>query len=250
MNISGKQSNNKTVVQTIDLGEITAEVVQKAIKNIHLSVYPPSGRVKIAAPLRMDLETIRIFAISKLGWIKRQQTKLRNQEREAPREYVSSESHYYLGKRYLLKVVEREGKPLVTIKHDKLILQVKPGTITEQRQVLLQEWYREQLKALVPTYVSKWEKIMGVEVAEFGIKKMRTKWGTCNIEAKRIWINLELAKKPLECLEYIVVHEMVHLLERSHNARFMAYMNQFLPNWKSLKEELNRLPVSHLDWGY
>lgn len=238
------------MVQTIDLGEITAEVVQKDIKNIHLSVYPPNGRVKIAAPFRMDLETIRIFAISKLGWIKRQQTKLRNQEREAPREYVSRESHYYLGKRYLLKVVERDSKPLVTIKHDKLILQVKPAINTEQRQVLVLEWYREQLKALVPNYIAKWEKIMGVEVTEFGIKKMRTKWGTCNPEAKRIWINLELAKKPLECLEYIVVHEMVHLLERSHNARFIAYMTQFLPQWRSLKEELNRLPFSHLDWGY
>lgn len=246
----GSSQINKPLVQTIDLGEITAEVIQKDIKNIHLSVYPPNGRVKIAAPLRMDLETIRIFAISKLGWIKRQQTKLRNQEREAPREYISRESHYFLGKRYLLKVVERNSKPSVVIKHDKLILQIKPATNTEQRQDLLQEWYREQLKALVPNYISKWEKIMDVEVLEFGIKKMRTKWGTCNIEAKRIWINLELGKKPLECLEYIVVHEMVHLLERSHNARFIAFMDKFLPQWRSLKEELNRLPVSHLDWGY
>lgn len=246
----GNNQSNKPTVQTIDLGEITAEVVQKDIKNIHLSVYPPNGRVKIAAPLRMDVETIRIFAISKLGWIKRQQTKLRNQEREAPREYISRESHYYLGVRYLLKVVERDSKPSVAIKHDNLILQVKPDTNAEQRQILLQEWYRAQLKALVPHYIAKWEKIMGVQVSEFGIKKMKTKWGTCNTAAKRIWINLELAKKPLECLEYIVVHEMVHLLERSHNARFIAYMNQFLPQWRNLKEELNRLPVSHLNWAY
>lgn len=246
----GNIQSSKPVVQTINLGEITAEVIQKDIKNVHLSVYPPNGRVKIAAPLRMDLETIRIFAISKLGWIKRQQTKLRNQEREAPREFISRESHYYLGKRYLLKVVEHDTKPSVMIQHDKLILQVKPATTTAQRQILLQEWYREQLKALVPNYIAKWEKVMGVEVSAFGIKKMRTKWGTCNTEAQRIWINLELAKKPLECLEYIVVHEMVHLLERSHNARFIAYMNQFLPQWRNLKEELNRLPVNHLDWGY
>ena len=241
---------SKQMMQTIDLGEITAEVVQKDIKNIHLSVYPPNGRVKIAAPFRMDLETIRIFAISKLGWIKRQQTKLRNQEREAFREFISRESHYYLGKRYLLKVIQGECRPSVAIKHDKLILQVMPATNTEQKQILLQEWYREQLKALVPRYIAKWEKVMGVEVAEFGIKKMKTRWGTCNPEAKRIWINLELAKKPLECLEYIVVHEMVHLLERTHNARFIAHMNNFLPQWRSLKEELNRLPVSHLDWKY
>ena len=246
----GSIQSNKTVVQTIDLGAITADVVQKDIKNIHLSVYPPTGRVKIAAPLRMDLDTIRIFAISKLGWIKRQQTKLRNQEREAPREYISRESHYFLGKRYLLKVIQGEGKSSVTIKHDKLILQVKPATDTGQRQIIMQEWYREQLKALVPNYIAKWEKIMDVYVSEFCIKKMKTKWGTCNIEAQRIWINLELAKKPLECLEYIVVHEMVHLLERSHNERFIAYMNRFLPQWRNLKEELNRLPVSHTDWAY
>lgn len=238
------------MVQTIDLGEITAEVVQKDIKNIHLSVYPPNGRVKIAAPLRMDLETIRIFAISKLQWIKKQQTKLRNQEREAPRAYISRESHYYLGKRYLLKVVECDSKPSVAIRHDKLILQLKPGAGPEQRQILVQAWYRERLKALVSDCIAKWEKIIGVEVAEFGIKKMRTKWGACNPAAKRIWINLELAKKPPECLEYIVVHEMVHLLERSHNARFIAYMNQFLPHWRSLKDALNSLPVSHLDWQY
>lgn len=246
----GNIQTSKPVVQTIDLGEITAEVVQKDIKNIHLSVYPPAGRVKIAAPLRMDLETIRIFAISKLNWIKKQQTKLRNQEREAPREFISRESHYFLGKRYLLKVLEGVGKQSVTIKHDKLILQVKPATSTEQRQTMMQEWYREQLKAHIPNYINKWEKIMGVEVSEFGIKKMKTKWGTCNPEARRIWINLELAKKPLECLEYIVVHEMVHLLERNHNERFIAYMNKFLPKWRHLKEELNRLPVSYTDWEY
>ena len=155
-----------------------------------------------------------------------------------------------MGVRYLLKVVERDSKQSVAIKHDNLILQVKPDTNAEHRQILLQEWYRAQLKALVPHYIAKWEKIMGVQVSEFGIKKMKTKWGTCNTAAKRIWINLELAKKPLECLEYIVVHEMVHLLERSHNARFIAYMNQFLPQWRNLKEELNRLPVSHLNWAY
>lgn len=236
------------MVQTIQLGEITAEVVQKDIKNIHLSVYPPLGKVRIAAPVRMDLETIRIFAISKLGWIKQQQTKLRNQKRESPREFLTRESHYFLGKRYLLKVVESEGKPSVSIRHDTLVLQVRPNTDTEQRQTILQEWYREQLKAIVPKYIDKWEKQMGVTVAEFGIKKMRTKWGTCNREAQRIWLNLELAKKPLEYLEYIIVHEMAHLLERHHNDRFIAYMNKFLPQWIHLKNELNRLPIGYINW--
>lgn len=235
---------------TIDLGKITADVELKDIKNIHLSVYPPTGRVRIAAPARMDLETIRMFAISKLSWIKKQQAKLQGQEREAPREFTGSESHYYLGKRYLLKVIETDDKPSVAIKHNKLVLQVKPNSDKQQKQILLQEWYRNQLKTLVPKYISKWEDKMQVKIDEFGIKKMKTKWGTCNREAKRIWINLELAKKPLECLEYIVVHEMVHLLERNHNDRFIAYMNKFLPQWRHYKEELNRLPVSHVEWKY
>jgi len=237
-------------MQQIDLGNIKVDVVQKDIKNIHLSVYPPTGRVKISAPLRMELETIRMFAISKLGWIKKQQEKFRKQQRESERELITRESHYFLGKRYLLKVIEAEAVPLVNIKHDKLILQVRAGTSTKQKQVILQEWYRQQMKELVPKYISIWEEKMKVKVQEFGIKKMKTKWGTCNREAKRIWLNLNLAKKPPECIEYIVVHEMVHLLERTHNAKFIAYMNKFLPQWKHIKEELNRLPVSHVEWGY
>lgn len=246
----GIHKSIQPVVQAIDLGNITVDVVQKNIKNLHLSVYPPKGRVTIAAPLRMDLETIRIFAISKLSWIKKQQTKLRNQKREAPREFVTRESHYYLGKRYLLKVIEVDSKPSIMIKHDKLILQVRPNASVEQKQIILLEWYRDRLKELVPKYIDKWERKMRVKVSEFGIKKMKTKWGTCNRDAKRIWINLELAKKPLHCLEYIVVHEMVHLLERNHNERFIAYMNKLMPKWRHVKEELNRLPVSHGDWEY
>ncbi len=234
----------------IDLGNITADVELKEIKNVHLSVYPPNGRVRISAPKRMDLDTIRIFAISKLGWIKRQQTKLRNQQRESPREYSTRESHYYLGRRYLLKVIELDGKPSVDIMHDNLVMQVRPGTSTEQRHTILQEWYRTQLKAIIPEYIEKWEKKMGVTVSEYGIKKMKTKWGTCNADARRIWLNLELAKKPIQCIEYIIVHEMIHLLERSHNDRFVFLMDKFLSQWRHLKDELNRLPVSHVEWKY
>jgi predicted metal-dependent hydrolase len=185
-----------------------------------------------------------------LSWIKKQQARLRNQQRETPREFTTRESHYFLGKRYLLKVIASQGKPSVTIRHDKILLQVRPGTSTLQKQIIFQEWHREQLKSLIPKYIEKWEGRMQVKVAEFGIRKMKTKWGTCNREAERIWINLELAKKPKECLEYIIVHEMVHLLERHHNDRFIAYMNLFLPQWRHYKEELNRLPVSHVDWKY
>jgi predicted metal-dependent hydrolase len=237
-------------MQEIQLGNITVEVTQKDIKNVHLSVHPPYGKVTIAAPLRMNLDTIRIYAISKLSWIRKQQAKIKAQKREAPREYLTKESHYYLGKRYLLNVIEQNSAPIVKLKHNSIELHIRPETNTEKRKEILDEWYRARLKELIPKYISKWETIMGVEVADFGIKKMKTKWGTCNIEAKRIWLNLELAKKPISCLEYIVVHEMTHLLERNHNSRFVALMNQFLHNWKEIKEELNRLPVSHTEWGY
>lgn len=234
----------------LQLGNISVDVVQKEIKNIHLSVYPPTGRVRISAPSRMDLDTIRVFAISKLGWIKRQQAKLKSQKREAPREYIARESHYYLGKRYLLKVIEHDAAPKIILKHGTIDLHVRRNTPLEQRQAILNEWYRQRLKEVAPKYIEKWEKIMKVKVAEFGIKRMRTKWGTCTREAERIWLNLELAKKPLQCIEYIIVHEMVHLLERRHNERFIAHMDNFMPQWRLYKEELNRLPVGHVEWGY
>jgi predicted metal-dependent hydrolase len=237
-------------MQEIQLGNINIEVTQKDIKNVHLSVYPPFGQVKIAAPNRMDLDTIRIYAITKLSWIRKQQTKIIAQKREAPREYLTKESHYFLGKRYMLKVIEHNLTPSVKLKHNTIELYIRPETDTAKRKEILDEWYRTKLKEMIPLLIAKWEKVMAVEVKDFGIKKMKTKWGTCNIDAQRIWLNLELAKKPSNCLEYIVIHEMTHLLERNHNTRFVALMNKFMPNWKELKEELNRLPVSHTEWGY
>jgi len=232
------------------LGELSVDVVQKDIKNIHLSVHPPTGRVRISAPLRMNLDTIRVFAISRISWIKKQQSKLRSQQRETPRDYITRESHYYLGRRYLLNVVEENAPVNVILKHDKIQLHIRPDTPTEKRQTIMEEWYRRKLKEIVPEMIAEWEKKMRVKVVQFGIKKMRTRWGTCNIQAKRIWLNLELAKKPVHCLEYILIHEMVHLLERRHNERFMAYMNKFLPQWRAYKEELNRFPISHVEWNY
>ncbi|NDP28706.1 MAG: M48 family metallopeptidase [Flavobacterium sp.] len=237
-------------MQEIHLGDIIIEVTLKDIKNVHLSVYPPFGQVKIAAPDRMELDTIRIYAISKLSWIRKQQAKIKAQKREAPREYLTKESHYYLGKRYLMKVMEHNAVPSVKLNHNSIELSIRPQTDTAKRKEIIEEWYRAQLKELVPKYISKWEPILGVKGTNFGIKKMKTKWGTCNIGAQRIWLNLELAKKPATCLEYIIVHEMTHLLERNHNSRFVALMNRFLPNWVAIKEELNRLPVSHTEWGY
>lgn len=235
-------------MEQIELGEIKVEVVLKDIKNIHLAVHPPNGRVRIAAPERMSLDTIRVFALTKLNWIKNQQQKFRKQEREAPREYVNRESHYFLGKRFLLKVVEKEAPPSVDKKHNTLELSIRPGLSIEKKKAVMDEWYRKQLKEVIPPLIAKWEKRMKVEVGAFGIKKMKTKWGTCKREHKRIWLNLELAKKPAECIEYIVVHEMVHLLERNHNDRFVEYLNKYMPDWKIIKEQLNRLPVSHESW--
>ncbi len=237
-------------MEHIQLGDLIIEVEQKDIKNVHLSVYPPNGRVRIAAPSKMTLETIRIYAISKLSWIKKQQTKILSQKREAPREYLTKESHFYLGKRYLLKVIELNTVPAVHLTHNNIELYVRPNSSPEKRKEILENWYREQLRVLGTDLISQWEATMKVKVNELGIKKMKTKWGTCNEEAKRVWLNFELVKKPIECVEYIVVHEMVHLKVRNHNNKFIAYMNHFLPEWKQLKAELNKMPVSHLEWTY
>ena len=235
----------------IKISDFTIDVVRKEIKNMHLSVYPPTGRVRIAVPLAVEDEVIKLFAISKLSWIKRHQRQFETQERQSPRVFLTRESHYFEGKRYLLRIIEHEATPKIELNNKTHIdLYVRPNTTTEQRQIILNEWYRKQLKTRIPSLIEKWEKIMDVQVNDWGVKQMKTKWGTCNIEAKRIWINLELAKKPLSCLEYIIVHEMIHLQERYHNDRFLSFMEQYLPQWRFYKEELNRLPVSHGEWVY
>ncbi|HKV38646.1 MAG TPA: SprT family zinc-dependent metalloprotease [Blastocatellia bacterium] len=234
----------------IELGEIAVEVVQKDIKNIHLSVYPPVGRVRISAPLRMNIDTIRVFAVSKLGWIKQQQKKLREQERETPREYLERESHYVWGRRYLLSVIESDQAPQVELKHSKVHLRVRPGATEEKKQAVMEQWYREQVKEAAPALIAKWEPLIGVRVERFFVQRMKTKWGSCQFGRGHVRINTDLAKKPPECLEYIVVHEMVHLLEPTHNDRFTALMNRFMPHWRFHRTELNRLPVRHTDWDY
>lgn len=235
-------------MKAIQLGDIHIEVRQKDIKNVHLSVHPPDGAVRISAPAHMDPDTIRVYAISKLSWIKKQQAKLRAQARETEREFLDRESHYFLGERYLLRVEERDEKPKVLRGHGKLTLRVRPGASTQKKQAVLEAWYRSELRRIASELVVVYEKRMGRSVAELRIKKMKTKWGTCNIEARRIWLNLELVKKPPACIEYIVVHELVHLFERNHNERFVALMDKYLPEWRVVREELNRLPVGHVVW--
>lgn len=234
-------------MEKIVVNDIEIELTKKDIKNIHLSVHPPDGKVKISAPKKMGDDAIRLFAISNLSWIKKQKSKFINQERQTEREYVSGESHYFLGQRYLLNVVytnkRRQG---VEIRNKKYIdLYVRENCPIYLRERVMTEWYRKELKKLIPSLIEKWEPIMGVQVNEFGVKIMKTRWGTCNPTAKRIWINLELAKKNPICLEYIIIHEMVHLLERHHNDRFKAYMDKFMPNWRSIKAELNGLIFGH-----
>lgn len=235
----------------ITINDITIDVVRKDIKNMHLAVYPPKGRVRIAAPLNVNDDAIRLFAISKLGWIKRQQRNFIKQERISPREFKERESHYFLGKRYLLRIQETTGSGYVDLKSNTYLDLYSPKDAPpEIRRRLLNKWYRKQMKALVPDLLKHWEEKTSIKTTYLGIKIMKTKWGSCNIEEKRIWLNLELIKKPSQCMEYILVHELVHLKERHHNYRFRELMDFYLPNWKQLKDELNKLPVSHSEWSY
>jgi predicted metal-dependent hydrolase len=236
-------------VQTLQLGNIAVDIVQKDIRNIHLSVYPPHGTVRISAPLRTNPETLRIFAISKLDWIRQQQQKLQAQAREAPREYLPRESHYLWGQRYLLDVIEKDTTPNVELKHNTIRLQIRPAADPIHKQMVLNAFYRQQLKAAIPPLVTKWEQLIGVNLEGFIIRQMKTKWGSCSPELKTIRLNLELAKKPPICLEYVIVHEMTHLLEPTHNHRFVDLMDQFFPRWKSCRDDLNRLPTNYKSTG-
>lgn len=241
----------KKLMEQISVNNISIEVVRKDIKNIHLGVYPPRGRVRLAAPLGMNAEAVRLFAIAKLGWIKRRQRQFEGQERLSAREYKNRESHYYQGRRYLLNVIEREAPPQVVLRSKTCIdLYVRPGAPAAKRHAVMTEWYRRELKKSIPELIAKWETRLNVSVKDWQVRRMKTRWGSCNISARRLRLNLELAQKPLHCLEYIIVHEMAHLLERRHNDRFRACMDAYLPNWKHLKAELNQLPASHADWKY
>jgi len=238
------------MVSQIKLGDIAVDVVLKDIKNLHLSVYPPMGRVRISAPKRMNLDTLRVFAISKLDWIKQQQRKLREQERDTPREYLDRESHFVWGKRHLLTVTENNSAPEVDLKRNILFLRIRHEASADKKQAALEAWYREQLKAAIPPLIAKWDSLLGVKVTRVFVQRMKTKWGSCSPGVGSIRLNTELAKKPPECLEYIVVHEMIHLLESTHNSRFIALMDQFMPTWQFQRQALNRLPVRHETWGY
>lgn len=232
----------------LSLGDVTIEVVFKPIKNVHLSVYPPTGRVRISAPARMELETIRLFALSKLGWIRAQRRKIQAQPREPAREYLERESHYVWGERYLLEIHERSAAPKVELSHKALKLWVKPGAAPDAWAALLESWYREQLRQAVAPLVESWQARLKVRVDHLTVRRMKTRWGSCTPARRSIRLNTDLAKKPPMCLEYVIVHELVHLLEPTHNHRFVSLMNQHLPNWPAYKDELNRLAVRQEEW--
>ncbi|SHJ18181.1 M48 family metallopeptidase [Lutispora thermophila] len=228
-------------MKSIRIEDIDIEVIKKSIKNMYISVYKPDGRVRITAPKKINDGDIWNFAVSKLNWIKKQRAKYQNMEIDPQKQYVSGENHYFQGRRYLLNVIYTRKRQRVEICNNRMDFYIREGSTREQREKVMIEWYRSQLKKDISKFIEKWEQVMDVKVTSYGVKLMKTKWGTCNPVAKRIWINLELAKKNPRCLEYIVVHEMVHLLERHHNKRFYAYMDEYLPGWKEIKEELNQL---------
>lgn len=240
-----------TETRRITVSGIAVEVVRKDIKNLHLGVYPPHGRVRVAAPLVVSDEAVRLAVIDKLAWIRRQKARFAQQPRQSEREMVNGESHYFLGRRYRLRVREHDAPARVALSGvASLELFVRPGSSTVQREAVLLRWHREQLKALIQPLLEKWQPLLDVQVAAWGIKKMKTKWGSCNVDARLVWLNLELAKKPPQCLEYIVVHELVHLLERHHNERFTALMDGFMPQWRQYREMLNKSPLGHEEWNY
>ena len=228
---------------------IDIDVIYKDIKNLHIGVYPPLGRVRVAAPDRLDDEHVRLAVIQRLPWIRRQRHQLQAAERQSHREMVTGESHYVWGVRRRLKVIERPGRAHVEAEgSDRLMLYVPTDTTSEKRLELLRRWQREQLRARIPSLISKWETVIGKQVPRWSVRRMKTKWGSCNRETGHIWFNLELATKHPDCLEYIVAHEMTHLLERNHGERFTTLMDEFMPDWRARRDRLNAAPLAAEEW--
>jgi predicted metal-dependent hydrolase len=220
-------------------------VLRKPIRHLRLGVYPPHGLVRVAAPLGVSDDAIQRLVVSRLDWIRRHQARFEGQSGQSGREVISGESHYFLGQPYVLRVVEQRGPARVALQGVASIdLYIRPAASVEDRRRVLHNWYRQELKALIPPLLARWQPVVGVEAAEWGVRTMRTRWGSCNIRARRIWLSLELARKPAECLEYVVVHELVHLLERRHNQRFYGYLDRFMPTWRLARAALTGVPVN------
>jgi predicted metal-dependent hydrolase len=228
--------------ENLNIGTLEVEVKFKPIKNLHLSVHPPYGKVTVSSPEFFDLEKVRVYLTTKIGWIKQEQKKISSQEREAEKLFITRESHQFLGKRYLLKIKEPEKNKIV-LKHSTIDLYTKQDATIDAKKKVLYNWYRKELRLQLSNLIQQYSSMMNLNTPEFGIRTMKTKWGSCTTENKKLWFNIELAKKPLDCIEYIVVHEMVHLLERNHNKNFIMLMDKYLPNWRTQKKILNELPI-------
>ena len=240
-----------TEVVVIRVSNLEVQIVRKNIKNLHLGVYPPNGRVRVAAPLAVSNQAVRLAVVSRLGWIKRQQARFAAQSRQSAREMVTGESHYYLGRRYRLRIVQNDGPGMITLRSGAILeVHTRRNASVETRQRILSNWYRERLRELIPPLLSRWEAKLGIHSSSWGIKKMKTRWGSCTIDARRLWLNLELAKKPAKCLEFVIVHELAHLLERHHNDRFISIMDKHMRKWRLYRHELNSAPLAHETWSY
>ncbi len=237
------------MTETIRLGDVEIAVTRKAVKHVHLSVHPPAGNVTLVAPTGTRLEVARAYAITKLGWIRDQQAKLLAQARETPRQFIERESHTLWGRRYLLSVVERDEKPSVKQDHRRITLTVRPGSTQAKREEVMAEWHRALLHQVVPELIEKWATKLGVTVTRYYLQRMKTKWGGCNHRAGNIRLNTELVKKPKDLLEYVVVHEMMHLVEPTHSERFVALLEQHYPTWREARAELNELPLGAEAWS-
>ena len=236
------------MTETIQIGKLLIRVTMKDIKHVHLSVHPPEGRVTLVAPSATRLDVARAYAISRLGWIRQQQENLKSQARETPRRFIERESHYLWGRRYLLSVAYRDAKPFISLDHKSITLTVRPGSDPARRAEVIHEWHKSLLHAVVPTVIKKWESKLGVKVADYFLQRMKTKWGGCNPRARHIRLNTELVKKPVDLLEYVIVHEMVHLIEPTHSERFMTILSRHYPAFREARAELNELPLGAEKW--
>jgi len=236
------------MTETIQIGDLSIHVTRKTVKHVHLSVHPPGGRVTLVAPDATRLEVARAYAISKLGWIREQQSRLKNQAREAPRQFVERESHYLWGRRHLLTIVHRDTKPFVSLDHRRITLTVRPSSDARKRAEVIHDWHKSLLHQVVPSIIWKWEPRLKVLVTAYYLQRMKTKWGSCNHTAGHIRLNTQLVTKPKDLLEYVIVHEMVHLIEPTHSERFLAILGEHYPTWQEARAELNELPLSAESW--
>jgi predicted metal-dependent hydrolase len=234
--------------ETIQIGDLSIRLTKKDIKNVHLSVHPPDGRITLTAPLATHLDVARAYAVSKLAWIRQQQQRLKNQARETPRVFVERESHHLWGRRYLMTVAYRDGKPTVSLDHRRITLTVRPGSDVVTRQRVMHAWHKSLLHEAVPPLIGKWERKLSVQVNAYFLQRMKTKWGSCNYNARHIRLNTELAKKPKDLLEYVIVHEMTHLIAPTHSERFVAILNENYPSWREARADLNELPLAAETW--